>query len=477
MKLVMAKHTILGGVCILLSGIMACNSNNTKNSHGSAAAKADAWDSLPAIAAQIKAPEFPNKDFSIMQYGAKNDSTFNSSAAFKKAIEACNQQGGGRVIVPAGVYFTGPVYLKSNVNLHLEKGARIVFSTNPNDYLPLVHGRWEGVELMNYSSLIYAYQEKNIAITGEGILDGKATFDNWWPWKGGKGWKKGAPNQNDSGNRPALFKMNDNGVPVEDRKFGNGFYLRPQFFQPYQCNNILVEGVTFTNSPMWNLTPCLCNNITIRKVTIEAHGPNTDGCDPESCKNVLIQDCLFNTGDDCIAIKSGRNADGRKFNTPSENIIIQGCTMIDGHGGVAIGSEISGGVRNVFIENCKMSSPNLDVALRIKSSAERGGTTENIYMRNVEVGQVAHQFVIATMNYKNETGNFVPAMRNIAVKNVTVHKGGEIGVFLDGYKDSPVDNFSMSNVTIDSVPTPYKFVNAVNTQFDNVTINGKKVAL
>jgi polygalacturonase len=192
---------------------------------------------------------------------------------------------------------------------------------------------------------------------------------------------------------------------------------------------------------------------------------------------VLIEDCLFNTGDDCIAIKSGRNADGRKFNTPSENIIIKGCTMIDGHGGVAIGSEISGGVRNVFIEDCKMSSPNLDVALRIKSSAERGGTTENIYMRNVEVGQVAHQFVIVTMNYKNETGNFVPAMRNIAVKNVTVHNGGETGVFLDGYKDSPVENFRMSNVTIDSVKTPYKFVNAVNTHFDNVTINGKKVTL
>ena len=207
---------------------------------------------------------------------------------------------------------------------------------------------------------------------------------------------------------------------------------------------------------------------------MESQGPNNDGCDPESCKNVLIKECKFNTGDDCIAIKSGRNADGRRINIPSENIIIQNCNMANGHGGVVIGSEISGGVRNVFAENCQMNSPLLDRALRIKTSTARGGIIENIYLRNIEVGQVAEQVVIATMFYE-DSGSYMPTVRNIEVRNMQVKNGGKVGVLLEGYKESPVQNLRLVNVEIDHVKEPYKFKNATNIQFDNVKINGQKI--
>jgi polygalacturonase len=438
----------------------------------------DPWTVVPQILQQIEPPTFPNKDYDITFFGAVGDGKTNSTQAFKKAIAECNKNGGGRVVVPTGNFLTGPIHLKSNVNLHVRKGARILFSTKPEDYLPLVFTRWEGVELMNYSPLIYAFEQKNIAITGEGIIDGQSNETNWWPWKGQTtyGFKKGMPSQVDKDKRAALFEMAEKGLPVSERKFGPGFYLRPQFVQPYRCENVLIEGVTFINSPMWILNPVLCNNVTIQKVTVESHGPNNDGCDPESCKNVLIKDCYFNTGDDCIAIKSGRNADGRRINIPSENIIIQNCKMADGHGGVVIGSEISGGVRNVFAENCIMSSPELDRALRIKTSSARGGVTENIYMRNVEVGQVKEEVIIATMLYE-DAGSHMPIIRNIEVRDVRVRQGGKVGVRLEGYKESPITNLRLVNVTIDSVVAPYKFTNAANIRFENVTINGKKVEI
>ena len=441
-------------------------------------AQTDAWENLDGILQQITPPSFPDKDFPVTDYGAAGDGTADSSDAIRKAIEACSGAGGGRVVVPAGKYLSGPIYLESNVNLHLQKGATILFSTNPADYLPVVFTRWEGVEVMNYSPLVYAFEEKNIAVTGEGTLDGQANASNWWPWKGQEqyGWQPGTPNQTDDDKRAALFAMAENNVPVRERVFGEGFYLRPQFVQPYRCENVLIEGVTIINSPMWILNPVLCRNVTIQKVKVESQGPNSDGCDPESCKNVLIKDCFFNTGDDCIAIKSGRNADGRRINVPSENIVIQGCTMANGHGGVVIGSEISGGVRNVFAEDCTMNSPLLDRALRIKTSSMRGGVVENVYLRNIQVGQVAEQVIRVNMFYEDE-GPYIPTVRNIEVKDMTVENGGETGVLLEGYEESPVQNLRLINVKIKNVKVPYKFSNVKEIEFENVIINGKQVVL
>lgn len=438
--------------------------------------KEDPWKQLAPILSKIVAPVFPNKAFMITDFGAVGDGKTNCTEAFKKAIETCNGKGGGRVIVPAGNFFSGPIHLKSNVNLHLMKGAKILFSTTPEDYLPLTYTRWEGVELMNYSSLIYAFEQENIAITGEGILDGQATSANWWPSKGKEeyGWQKGMPNQSKS--RKVLFEMGEKDVPVADRQFGTGHYLRPQFVQPYRCKNVLIEGITIINSPMWIINPVLCTNVTIQKVRVESHGPNNDGCDPESCKDVLIKDCFFNTGDDCIALKSGRNAEGRKINVPCENVVIQGCTMADGHGGVVIGSEISGGAKNIFAENCTMDSPLLDRVLRIKTSSNRGGIIENIYMRNIKVGQVKEEVVLATMFYEDK-GAFMPTIRNIEVKDVRVKNGGKFGIVLEAYEQVPIQNVKLTNVIIEKVEQPYKFTNVDGVQFNNVVINGEKVVL
>jgi polygalacturonase len=225
---------------------------------------------------------------------------------------------------------------------------------------------------------------------------------------------------------------------------------------------------------MWIIHPVLSNNIVVKDVTIKSDGPNTDGIDPESCKDVLIKNCLISTGDDCIALKSGRNGDGRRINVPCENVIIQKCKMINGHGGVVIGSEISGGVRNIFAEDCTMDSPLLDRALRIKSSSARGGITENVYVRNIEVGQVKGEAIIITMFYEDR-GAYMPTMRNIEVENMHVSKGGEVGIQMEGYRVSPIENIRFSNIKIENVKTPYRLENVKNIIVTNLMINNETI--
>ena len=410
------------------------------------------WDAVPAILKRITPPLFPQRDFSVTSFGAIGDGRTDCSNAFHQAIEKCNAEGGGRVVVPKGTYFVGAIQLKSNVNLYVSKGATIRFSTDPNQYLPVVFSRWEGIECMNYSALIYAFEQENIAVTGEGVLDGQGSDANWWSWKGNREYSAGKPNQNEG--RKKLVEMGEKGVPVKDRILGDGSYLRPNFFQPYRCKNVLVEGVTFKNSPMWFLNPVLCKNVSIIGVTTEGHGPNNDGCDPESCTDVLIKNCTFDTGDDCIAIKSGRNNDGRRVNVPSENIVIQGCTMKDGHGGVVIGSEVSGSVRNVYAEDCSMDSPNLERVLRIKTNAVRGGVIENVFMRNVKVGQVAEAVLKIDFYYEEgDRGNFTPIVRNVEMKNVESGKS-QFGIWIRAYDRSPATKISIEHCVFKDVAEP-----------------------
>ncbi len=431
------------------------------------------WDQLQQILSQIEPPSFPARDFNISEFGATGDGQTNCTEAFKNAIAACHAAGGGRVVVPGGVFLTGAIHLRSKVNLHVTKNATIRFSPDPKQYLPVVYTRFEGVECLNYSPFIYAYELENIAITGSGTLDGQASNDNWWSWKGQKehGWNDGEPNGNDDAT--TLYRMAEEGVPVENRIFGAGHYLRPNFIQPYKCKNVLIDSVTIKRSPMWEIHPVLCENVTISNVTVISHGPNNDGCNPESSQNVLIKDCYFDTGDDCIAIKSGRNSDGRRINVPSENIIIQGCTMKDGHGGVVIGSEMSGNCRNVFVEDCVMDSPNLDRALRIKTNSLRGGVVENIFMRNVTVGEVSDAVIIISFNYgEGDTGLHTPIVRNIYVSNVTSRKS-KYAISLEGYERSPVTNLNLSNCRFDGVQDGNLLSNYKNLNMKNVYINGE----
>ncbi|MBN2163040.1 MAG: glycoside hydrolase family 88 protein [Pontiellaceae bacterium] len=420
-------RVILAGMILLGSGI--CRGM----------AEAEGWALAEKIVAEIHPPVFPDRDFPITDFGAKGNGDKDCTKAFHDAIDACHAAGGGRVVVPQGTYLTGAIHLKSNVNLYLEQGALISFFTNTEDYLPLVYTRFEGTECMNFSPLIYAFDQENIAITGQGTLDGNGDNTNWWRWK----WTARSDIQ-------ALGQMGDSGVPVKDRRFGHGYKLRPVMIQPYQCKNILIEGVTIKNSPMWHINPVLSENITVRDVTIVGHGPNNDGCNPECCRNVLIEGCHFDTGDDCIAIKSGRNDDGRRVGVASENIIIRNCMMKDGHGGVVIGSEISGGARNIFAEDCIMDSPNLERGLRIKTNSRRGGVVENIFMRNVVMREVGEAALRINYHYgEGDNGTFPPTVRNVFMTNVRCFKS-KYPWLIQGYEHNKISHVVLKGCTFEN---------------------------
>ena len=437
------------------------------------------WLKADQIRANIVVPEFPKKDFNIVNYGGRAGTGRDNTKALFKAINACHKAGGGRVVVPPGLFYTGAVVLRSNVNLHLSKGATLKFFTRPKHYLPAVVTRWEGMELMGYSPLIYAYGQKNIAITGLGTIDGSADNNTWWPWKGEhpeRHWKliKG---EDQKQARLKLMQDMENNVPIAKRQYAEGAYLRPPLFQPYSCDNVLVEGVTVKNSPFWLLNPVLCHSVTVRNVNLDSHGPNSDGCNPESCDHVLIEGCNFNTGDDCIAIKSGRNADGRRINVPSKNIVIANCNMQDGHGGVVIGSEISGGVNNVFVENCKMNSPLLERALRIKTNSVRGGLIEHLRFRNIEVGDVKNGLVINFFYEEGDAGKHDPTVRDIVIENFTCNNVLNKPLYLQGFNRKPMSDITLVNCHFNSGGERSVVKNIDDFILENVTIGGEPVSV
>ncbi|VWA44389.1 glycoside hydrolase family 28 protein [Bacillus altitudinis] len=427
-------------------------------------------DGIDHVLKQIKAPKFPDSEFNVIHYGADNKGIELSTNAIQSAIDDAHRLKGGRVLIPEGTFLTGALELKSNVELHLHENAYVSFSQDTRDYLPLVLTRYEGIELYNYSPLIYAHHAENIAITGAGTLDGRGDEHHWWPWKYGT---NGQPSQDRD--RQLLFEMAEKRIPVEERVFGEGHYLRSSFIQPYNCQNILIEGVTVKDSPMWQVHPVLSENVIVRGVNIIGHGPNTDGVNPESCRHVLIEDCYFDNGDDCIAIKSGRNEDGRRIGVPSENIVIRRNTMRDGHGGVTIGSEISGGVKYVYAEDNVMDSPNLDRALRIKTNSVRGGTIEHIYFKNNLVKSLKHEVVCIDMMYEEgDTGPHRPVVRHIEVEGLK-SSGGRYGVKIAAYSHSPVTHFKMKDCVIDDVTYPLSLEHAVSPSFQKVVINGEHI--
>ncbi|HND60922.1 MAG TPA: glycoside hydrolase family 88 protein [Opitutaceae bacterium] len=403
------------------------------------------WGDYERVVAGIQAPSCPAKDFPITDFGAQPG--HDATAAIQAAIAACHAAGGGRVVVPAGDWPTGAVHLLSGVNLHVSAGATLRFSTDPAAY-PVVFTRWEGIECYNYSALIYAFGQHDVAVTGAGTLDGQASLDNWWGWN-----DKARPPVRQAAARQQLADFGERGVPVEQRRFGAGSWLRPNFIQFYRCERVLVEGVTILRSPMWEIHPVLSRHVTVRGVTIHSHGPNNDGCDPESSRDVLIEDCVFDTGDDCIAIKSGRDNDGRRVNVPSENLVIRRCEMRDGHGGVVLGSEVSGSVRNVFVEDCRMDSPNLDRALRLKSNARRGGVLENVFLRRVQVGAVSEAVLTIDFLYEEGAkGDHRPVARNLQLEQVTSRQSPRV-LFIQGFPGATIDDIRLTDCTFDGVTT------------------------
>ena len=423
----------------------------------------DPWTQADAIVARIQAPDIPRRAFPITRFGAIGDGVTDCTGAIAAAVAAAVAVGGGRVLIPEGTFLTGAIRLKSRVELHLVAGATLLFSTDPHQY-PNVLTRWEGNDVFNYSPLIYAFRETDIAITGEGaesIIDGQASTTTWWAFAA-----LATPD--------SLLLKQEGAVPVplgtpvtpiEQRVFGidasgKQHYLRPPLIGPYGCENVLIESVTLHRSPFWQMHPLLCKSVTIRNVTAASLGPNNDGCDPESCTDVLIENCTFNTGDDCIAIKAGRGYDAMidngvrsrldalppwvSYPTTSSNLVIRNCTMQSGHGGVTLGSEMSGGVDHVFAENIDMLSNTLDIALRFKTNTWRGGFMTNYYARNINVpnGVSASNGVI-TIDYfysasaadrPQDAGPFMPFTDNINVSKLNVTGGNSRWAFnLRGY--------------------------------------------
>ena len=450
-----------------------------------ACAFAAGWDDneYKRIEQSIQLPKIAERQFLITSFGAKTTATAaQNQKAINKVISLVSKKGGGKVIIPKGTWNTGAIELKSHVNLVLEEGATLHFAFEPKLY-PLVRTSWEGLACWNYSPCIYAYKATDIAITGKGTIDGGGNNDTFWQWNGSPrfGYKEGVTKESQKlGSRSKLLKMAEDGVPFDERKFGMGYGLRPQLVNMVHCERILIKDVKMINSPFWVIHPLLSKNITVDGVYVWNEGPNGDGCDPEACENVLIQNCVFHTGDDCIAIKSGRNNDGRLWNQPSKNIIIRNCKMEDGHGGVVIGSEISGGCENVYAENCVMDSPHLERILRIKTNNCRGGQVQNINMRNVVVGQCKEAVVKINLDYERKEicyRGFEPIVNNVNVENVTCQKS-DYGVLIIG-RDSleNVYDINIKNCKFDGVvKEPVKITGKTrNVKFDNLVINGSLV--
>ena len=431
----------------------------------------------------IKPSKFRKDTFNITRYGAvvKDDQLV--TAFINKAIADCSKKGGGVVLIPSGIWNTGPIVMKSNVNLHLVKGATLVFTSNFNEY-KLVASNWEGMPQMRNESPIYAEGASNIAITGFGIIDGN-----------GDAWRMVKKDKVNAGQWKRLTSQG--GVLSEDKKtwfpsqksfYGNtmknpgaissektpAFYdsvkdfLRPNLMLLSNCKNILLEGVTFQNSPAWCLHPMLCENLVVRNIKVKnpSYAQNGDGIDVESCKNVLIENSIFDVGDDALCMKSGRDEAGRKRNKPTENVVIKNCTVYASHGGFVIGSEMSGGVKNIYVENCTFMGT--DIGLRFKTTRGRGGVVENIRVKNIYMKDIVGEAILFDMYYaakdpvpqpgekrelpkveKLPFDETTPVFKNFNISNIYCD-GAEKAIFLRGVPESHVKQIVLENIFIKS---------------------------
>ncbi len=443
----------------------------------------EVYKNLPFDMPQINAPTFPERNVTLTDFGAVGNGTHLCTEAFAKAIDALSVQGGGHLIVPSGIWFTGPIVLKSNIDLHLEKGAVILFSPDVDLY-PLVETVFEGLDTRRCQSPISGRNLTNVAITGEGAIDGNGHF--WRPLKKGKvtesQWKSAL-------SRGGVFKRADYWFPYPETLKGDTIsnmnvpqnlkseeewqsvrhFLRPVMISLISCKNVWLQGVIFQNSPAWNLHPLMCENVLIEEVLVRnpSYAQNGDGLDLESCKNALIVNSTFDVGDDGICLKSGKDEDGRRRARKCENVVVDGCTVFKGHGGFVVGSEMSGGVRNVYVSNCKFLGT--DVGLRFKSNRGRGGVVENIWIDHISMMDIPTEPITFNLYYGGksavevlESGEKVPAevepkpvdettpcFRNIHISNLTCSNARR-AFFFNGIPEMPIKDITLENVYITS---------------------------
>jgi polygalacturonase len=414
------------------------------------------WSDANIILAETTVPTFPNRTFSVSSYGAKGDGSTDNTSAFQKAITAANAAGGGVVEVPSGTYVTGAIYLKSNVNLHLDSGATLMFSGDATKY-PLVLTRYEGIECMNHSPMIYAHGETNIALTGSGTLDASKTTS----------WNKGS-------NRAGVLEPLVSKPPSQRNVAGK---LRSTFVEPYSCTNVLIQGVTLRKSIFWQLHPTLCKNVTIDGVTTNISGSNTDGCDPECCDHVVIKNSTLKAGDDNIAIKSGRDTDGRRINVPTQNVVIWNNKFEGPWGAITLGSELTGGIRNVYAYSNSTVGTGTRFVHYVKSNTLRGGFVRNINIDTFNGSSLSHEVVFITMTYNSQTGNFPPDFSGpFNLNNVVVNTASRV-LNLGGLSNDKIGNFNLSNSTFTNIANATNITsNVTKVTYTKVKINGKTVS-
>ena len=417
------------------------------------------WNTADSILKLIKEPSIPKHDYYLNDFGGKGDGISNNKSAFDSIINICSRNGGGRIIVSSGNYFIkGPIHLKSNINLHLQEGSKLSFSNNPKDYLPVVLTSWEGTRLYNYSPFIYTFRQKNIAITGTGEIDGEAS-ETWAKWK-----------KDQKEDKLLTRKMNNDNVPLEERIFGAEHLLRPHLIQFYECENILVDGIKITDSPFWCLHLLFSKNIIVRNVKYDAQNFNNDGIDPESSENILIENIEFNNQDDNIAVKAGRDLEARTLNRPSKNIVIRNCKF-GGYNAFAVGSEMSGGVHNVFLEDCTFGG-NVIYGIYLKGNLDRGGEVSNIFVRNITFDATESAILIDSY-YNNEGSCCPPLFKNIFIENVKCNSTRDYGISLIGSEKLHLKNIHIKNVTIKNAAKPITISSVDDLYLKEIQINGE----
>ncbi len=458
-------------------------------------------EKLPFSMPEVKAPVIPDYQVKLTDFGGVGDGITLNTEAFAKAIDALSKKGGGKLVVPQGVWHTGPIVLKSNIELHLKSGAVILFAADESLY-PIIETSFEGLDTRRLQSPIYAKGATNIAITGNGVIDGNGQY--WRPVKKGKvtasHWKSllAIPGSQElkkdywvpsagyaKGEQGA--NMNVPNAQTEEEWNAIKRFLRPVMISLVQCKNVMLKGLIFQNSPAWNLHPLMCENVIIDKVLVRnpSYAQNGDALDLESCKNALIINSRFDAGDDGICIKSGKDADGRRRGIPCENVVVDGCTVFAGHGGFVVGSEMSGGVKNIMVENCQFLGT--DVGLRFKSTRGRGGIVENIYINKVSMTDIKTDAITFNMYYggksvaemladgdnpdnttKMPVTEETPIFRNIHIADCVCNGAGRAMEF-NGLPEMPIDGITLQNLTIlakkDAV-----FTNCVNIKKKNVNI-------
>jgi polygalacturonase len=432
----------------------------------------------------VAEPEFPDYTVSIMDFGAVGDGQTLNSDAFAEAISVVSENGGGRVIIPRGVWLTGPIVLKSNINLHAEAGALVIFSKDKELY-PLIESNWEGWKTVRSLSPLYGKDLENIAFTGEGIFDGSGEVwrlvkrekmtDNQWKklvnsggivsedgklWFPSESYRKGRELRAEL--RPWF---SDN---LEEYQDSRDFY-RPVLVSLVNCNKVLIDGPVFQNSAAWCIHPLLCENLTVRNIDVRNpwYSQNGDGIDIESCKNSVVYNCTFDVGDDAICIKSGKDKEGRDRGIPTENLVVKNCVVYHGHGGVTVGSEMSGGVRNMHVSGCTFIGT--DVGIRFKSTRGRGGVVEKIYLSDIDMINIPTNAISFNLYYgglsvsemlaQNESGNIqsdkqpvteeTPQFKDIIMKDITC-KGARQAIYLQGLPEMNLENVLMENLTMES---------------------------